>query len=77
MNSLWNKMMKDHFAYRPRYTLIESINESKRPKEGATRIMPETIRTSVKSVQVKCEYPDPDDGASYSWVKVEDKDGSS
>jgi hypothetical protein len=72
MNSLWNKMMKDHFAYRPRYTLIESINEAKRPKEGATRIMHET-----KTVKVKCEYPDPDDGASYSWVKVEDKDGSS
>ena len=69
--------MKHLFAYRRWDTLIESIIDSKRPKEGATRIMHETIRTSVKSVQVKCEYPDPDDGASYSWVKVEDKDGSS
>jgi len=72
MNSLWNKMMRDHFGHRPRYTLMESINEARRPEEGATRIMHET-----KAVKVKCEYPKPDDGASFSWVKVEEEDGSS
>ena len=72
MNSLWDKMMKDHFSYRPRYTLIESINEAKRPEEGVTRPV-----TEARTVRVKCVYPDPDDGVSYSWVKVEDTDGSS
>ena len=71
MNSLWNKIMRDHFDYRPRYTLLESINEAKRPEEGATKIMQET-----KRVQVRCKYPDPDDGSSYSWVKVEEEDGN-
>ena len=51
---------------------MESINEARRPEEGATRIMHET-----KTVKVKCEYPKPDDGASFSWVKVEEEDGSS
>jgi len=72
MNSLWNKMMRDHFGHRPRYTLMESINEARRPEEGATKIMYET-----KPVKVKCEYHTPDDGTSFSWVKVEDKDESS
>jgi hypothetical protein len=66
MNSLWNKMMKDHFSYRPKYTFTASIRESKRPEEGATRT------TLVEQKQV-CVYPDPDDG-KYTW---EDTDGSS
>jgi hypothetical protein len=71
MNSLWNRMMRDHFDYRPRYTLLESINESKRPEEGLTRPI-----TEARTVRVKCVYPDPDDGVSYSWVKVEEEDGN-
>lgn len=70
MNSLWNKMMKDHFSYRPRYTLIESINESFRPEEGVIKTI-----TEGRTVKVKCKYPDPDDGVSYSWVKMEEEDG--
>jgi hypothetical protein len=66
MYSLWNKMMKDHFDYRPRYTLIRAVMESKRPEEGATRVK------MVEQEQV-CVYPDPDDG-THTW---EDKDGSS
>jgi len=70
MNSLWNKMMKDHFSYRPRFTLIESINESFRPEEGTIKTV-----TEGRTVQVKCKYPTPDDGVSYSWVKMEEEDG--
>jgi hypothetical protein len=63
-------MMRDHFDYRPRYTLIESINEAFRPKEGDVKAI-----TEGRTVKVKCVYPDPDDGVSYSWVKMEEKDG--
>ena len=27
----------------------------------------------TKTVKVKCVYPDPDDGVSYSWIKVTDE----
>ncbi len=45
----------------------DAMNEAMRPEEGATRVMQET-----KTVKVKCVYPDPDDGVSYSWIKVDD-----
>ena len=45
---------------------LESYRESMRPEEGAIREM-----TESKTVTVKCEYPDPDDGVSYSWIKVD------
>ena len=45
----------------------DAIAEARRPAEGTTRIAVES-----KSVTLKCVYPDPDDGASYSWVKVDD-----
>ena len=45
---------------------LESYRESMRPEEGAIREM-----TESKTVTVKCEYPDPDDGVSYSWTKVD------
>ena len=45
---------------------MESYRESMRPEEGAVREM-----TESKTVTVKCEYPDPDDGVSYSWTKVD------
>tara|TARA_R100000306_G_C4252920_1_gene81337 strand:- start:16 stop:264 length:249 start_codon:yes stop_codon:yes gene_type:complete len=47
-------------------TFVESYRESLRPAEGAIREM-----TESKTVTVKCEYPDPDDGVSYSWIKVD------
>ena len=47
-------------------TWSEAWNESFRPSEGAVRTIQE-----IKSVKVKCVYPDPDDGVSYSWVKVD------
>ena len=28
--------------------------------------------TESKTVTVKCKYPDPDDGVSYSWIKVDE-----
>ena len=46
----------------------DAINEAMRPDEGATRVMQET-----KTVKVKCVYPEPDDGVSYSWIKVVDE----
>jgi len=46
----------------------EAMAEARRPAEGETRISVET-----KSVTLKCVYPNPDDGASYSWVKVNDE----
>ena len=46
----------------------EAMAEARRPAEGETRISVET-----KSVTLKCVYPNPDDGASYSWVKVDDE----
>ena len=45
----------------------DAMNEAMRPEEGAIRVMQET-----KTVKVKCVYPDPDDGVSYSWIKVEE-----
>jgi len=51
-------------------SFTQAINEAKRPEEGATKIMQET-----KRVQVRCKYPDPDDGSSYSWVKMGEEDG--
>jgi hypothetical protein len=50
--------------------LIESINESFRPEEGVIKTI-----TEGRTVKVKCKYPDPDDGVSYSWVKMEEEDG--
>ena len=46
----------------------EAMAEARRPAEGETRPSVET-----KIVTLKCKYPDPDDGASYSWVKVDDE----
>jgi len=40
-----------------------------RPAKGAIREM-----TESKTVTVRCEYPDPDDGVSYSWIKVNGDD---
>lgn len=45
----------------------DAMNEAMRPEEGAIRVMQET-----KTVKVKCVYPEPDDGVSYSWIKVEE-----
>ena len=46
---------------------LESYGESMRPEEGAIREM-----TESRTVTVKCEYPEPDDGVSHSWIKVND-----
>ena len=57
------------------HTFMDAYRESFRPANGALRTMTET-----KEVTVQCKYPDPDDGVSYSWVKVdrpEDKNGES
>ena len=43
----------------------EALAEAGRPEEGAERIAVEK-----KTIKMKCVYPDPDDGASYSWIKV-------
>ena len=43
----------------------EAIAEAGRPEEGAERNAVEK-----KTIKMKCVYPDPDDGASYSWIKV-------
>ena len=45
-----------------------SIAEAGRPEEGAVRLAVEQ-----KTVKLKCIYPHPDDGSSYSWVKIDDK----
>ena len=66
MNSVWNKMMKDHFSYRPKYTFTASIRESKRPEEGATRVK------MVEQEQV-CVYSDPDDG-THTWEEKNESD---
>ena len=42
-----------------------------RPEEGLTRVFVEQ-----KEVTLKCVYPDPDDGVSFSWVKVEEDNDS-
>jgi len=65
--------------WKPRTDMVEFANsilsgwgdamaEARRPAEG-------TIKISVeqKAVKLKCVYPDPDDGSSYSWVKVDDE----
>tara|TARA_R110002167_G_C12407915_1_gene627613 strand:- start:145 stop:345 length:201 start_codon:yes stop_codon:yes gene_type:complete len=43
----------------------EAMAEARRPAEGDTKTITET-----RTAEVKCVYPEPDDGASYSWVKV-------
>ena len=43
----------------------EAIAAAGRPAEGDTKAMIDT-----KTVEVKCVYPQPDDGVSYSWVKM-------
>ena len=43
-------------------------NEAMRPAEGSIRLMQET-----KTVKMKCVYPSQDDGASYSWVKIDEE----
>ena len=48
-------------------SFVESYRESMRPAEGAIREM-----TESRTVTVRCEYPDPDDGVSHSWIKVDD-----
>ena len=48
----------------------DAMAEARRPAEGAIK-----IAVGQKTVKLKCVYPDPDDGSSYSWVKVnEDKE---
>jgi hypothetical protein len=47
----------------------EAMNEAMRPAEGSIRLMQET-----KTVKMKCVYPSQDDGASYSWVKIDEAD---
>lgn len=48
----------------------DAMAEARRPAEGSIKIAVEQ-----KTVKLKCVYPDPDDGSSYSWVKVnEDKE---
>ena len=48
----------------------DAMAEARRPAEGAIKIAVEQ-----KTVKLKCIYPHPDDGSSYSWVKVnEDKE---
>lgn len=67
--------MKD---WKPRTDMVEFANSilsgwgdamsnAMRPAEGAERYIQE-----VKMVKVRCEYPDPDDGVSYTWKKVDD-----
>ena len=46
----------------------EAIAEAGRPEEGKVRLAVEQ-----KTVKLKCVYPDPDDGSSYSWIKIDDK----
>ena len=47
----------------------DAMNEAMRPAEGSIRLMQET-----KTVKMKCVYPSQDDGASYSWVKIDEVD---
>jgi len=46
----------------------DAMNEAMRPEEGAIRIAVEQ-----KTVKLKCVYPDPDDGSSFSWIKIDDE----
>ena len=43
----------------------EALAEAGRPAEGDERIAVEK-----KTIKMKCVYPDPDDGASFSWVMM-------
>lgn len=45
-----------------------AIAEAGRPEDGAVRLAVEQ-----KVVKLKCVYPNPDDGSSYSWIKIDDK----
>ena len=45
-----------------------AIAEAGRPEEGKVRLAVEQ-----KTVKLKCVYPDPDDGSSYSWIKIDDE----
>ena len=45
----------------------DAMAEARRPAEGAIKIAVEQ-----KTVKLKCVYHDPDDGSSYSWIKVDD-----
>ena len=47
----------------------DAMNEAMSPAEGSIRLMQET-----KTVKMKCVYPSQDDGASYSWVKIDETD---
>jgi len=47
----------------------DAMAEAMRPAEGSIRLMQET-----KTVKMKCVYPSQDDGASYSWVKIDEVD---
>ncbi len=58
--------IKDIFV--PASSWSEAIAEARRPEEGAIKIAVEQ-----KTVKLKCVYPDPDDGSSYSWIKVDDE----
>lgn len=66
MVALANSILEGRTAWAD--AISASYNEAMRPEEGATRVMQET-----KTVKVKCVYPDPDDGVSYSWIKVDDE----
>ena len=46
----------------------DAMAEARRPAEGAIKVAVEQ-----KTVKLKCVYPDPDDGSSYSWIKVDDE----
>ena len=46
----------------------DAMAEARRPAEGSIKIAVEQ-----KTVKLKCVYPDPDDGSSYSWIKVDDE----
>ena len=46
----------------------DAIAEARRPEEGAIKIAVEQ-----KTMKLKCVYPDPDDGSSYSWIKVDNE----
>ena len=65
MVALANSILEGKTAWAD--AISASYNEAMRPEEGATRVMHET-----KTVKVKCVYPEPDDGVSYSWIKVEE-----
>jgi hypothetical protein len=46
----------------------DAMTEAMRPEEGSIRIAVEQ-----KTVKLKCVYPDPDDGSSFSWIKIDDE----